>query len=561
MNEIEFQMRQAKFSMRAVGASALFSIGLLFVSTNASAQETYSNYDERFDQSRSIAAINDVDSAFSAQISPGNGSLSFSIPVLSIPSDAGPPIEVVYRLGIRSIAQFTEWYFEEDRPYLYGSFSDSKGWVTYGGSNARCSGVGFGSAPPLAPSSGRPGWFYPYEYWYGYFLSMPSGGGRLNRIESPIVPAPPTDGANYQWVANGDWYFSCTPLIVGAGEGFVGRAPNGMMYFFNTMDSRPLPMLNKLHPTGYELELERSEVRLYAGKIEDRFGNYVTGLTASDGRVVTKTVSGNTTIYTYGSKQWSVTSTNPFTVTYPDGSTWTANVSGNLFTQTSLKDYCPGNPNYTIYPGSAVATVKSPSGATAVYTVQQRAIGYSYVPGLCADPMDGGGTKTPSILVLPAVVSRSVSGPGMSASSVAITYGSTNDCFSNPAYWYPSCNSSSPTTRLVTYNRSDGHFNKYTFGNRHMVNADLLLKLEEGQGSTVLRTTDFEYSLLDGVGSIVGEYPYGAAEVGRPVQISRKITQQGRIFRWAIPSVCGSGTALCIDQYGRPTKVERKSTP
>ena len=343
----------------------------------------------------------------------------------------------------------------------------------------------------------------------------------------------------------------------------MGHAPNGDRYYFDTMpEGLLLPDLYESTADGDQKRfLERQEIRIYASKIEDRFGNYVTGLTASDGRAVTKTVSGDTTIYSYGGRQWTVKSSNPYTVTYPDGSTWVANVSGSLYSTTGSKSSCPGNPTYSISPLQAVATVKSRAGATAVYTVKQQLLGYSYVSGAC--DQDGlGSTTRPSRMVYPTLVSRTLSGPGLPASTVTVTYGSTNDCFSDSVYWSPKCSASSPTTRIVTYSYSDGHYQKYTFGNRYLVDADLLLQLEEGQGSSApIKTTVYQYSLQNGVGFIVGDYPYGAGEYKRAVLISRVITQDGRTFSWSVPSTCGSGTSLCIDQYGRPTKVIKSSAP
>src|SRR5690606_13337667 len=123
-----------------------------------------------------------------------------------------------------------------------------------------------GYGPPDVPSSnGRPGNFYRDEYWSGYFLSTPSGGGRLNRFITGIsMPAPPVSGGPYYWATNDHWYFSCTPLVVGTGEGFVGHSPNGMKYFFNTMREGPwLPDLWKLNSGGLELELTRHDLRIY----------------------------------------------------------------------------------------------------------------------------------------------------------------------------------------------------------------------------------------------------------------------------------------------------------
>lgn len=545
-----------------VRASRLMgSMVLVLASLPAHAQviDVYSNYEERLG-SRLTPTMQGVDTAFGAKTNIATGSISFSVPVLSIPGNSGLDISVTYKLSVRDFGGATQWNFEEDKPYLSGSFSDSAGWTTQFGGTARCSNVTIiGSGPPDVPSSnGRPGTFYTNEYWSGYFLSAPDGGGRLNKG----APAPPTSGGPFHWVTNGYWYFSCIPLSEGSGEGFIGHSPDGLKYFFDTMrEGLPLPALGKHNAQGQEIELDRKDLRIYAGRIEDRFGNYLTGLTASDGRSVTKVVSGDTTTYTYGTRQWVVKTSNPFTVTYPDGSTWSATISGTINNYVSLKGSCPGG-SRTPSPSTTTVSVKSPAGATGTYTLKQTLIGYSYVSGLCL-PVDSGGSNVdrPSVTISPALVKRVVSGPGLATQTLDIDYGSPNDCYSNTQYWSPKCTSASPTWRTITYSYSDGRYERYTFGNRVHVNADLLLKLEEGAGSNApQRTTEYEYSVLPNLGTLVGSLPYGIGEHKRAVMVQKVVTQDGESFKWEISSDCGGGSALCIDDYGRPTKIIKSST-
>lgn len=548
--------------------SVVLSVALALVHFSLSAQviDVYSNYEERLG-SRSTPTMLDIDTAFGAQMNIATGGVSFSVPVLSIPGNNGLDISVSYKLGIRNVAGATEWYFEEDEPNLSGSFSDSMGWVSQFGGVARCSNVNNqGYGPPNVPSSnGRPGTFYAEEYWSGYFLSTPGGGGRMNRfVAGSSNPAAPTTGGPYNWATDNLWYFSCVPLAVGSGEGFVGHSPGGLKYFFNTMrDGLPLPTLQKVNVQGSEIELERREIRLYAGRIEDRFGNYLVGLTASDGRNVAKTVSGSTRTYSYGGLQWVVQTSNPFTVTYPDGSVWKATVSGTLYDYISAKGSCPGD-NRTLTPGATTATVNAPSGATAVYTLKQVLLGYSYVDGQCV-PLDGGGNAVDrsSVMIVSALTNRVVSGPGLTTQSMSIDYGSSNDCYSNASGWLPKCSPTSPTWRTVTHSYSDGRYSRYTFGNRSLVNADLLIKLEEGNGAaSPQRITEYEYSLMPNVGTFVGSPPHSIGEIRRPILVMKKVRQDGNSFNWKIASDCGGGgISLCIDQYGRPTKVSRWSSP
>lgn len=562
-------MKDAGLFLRAYMAFGFASILLLPVSANAQGVEVYTNYSERIGI-RSTPAMQDADSMFGARTNIATGDISFSVPVLSIPGNNGLDLTVQYKLSLRDLGGATEWYFEEDEPYVSGSFSEELGWVTTAGGDSRCSNVNvLGYGPPNAPSSSRPGTFYTDEYWSGYYLSTPGGGGRLNRFdEGSDTPNAPTAGGPYYWATNDHWYFSCIPLTSGGtGEGFVGRSPDGLKYFFNTMRDAPwLPVLYKQSPFGLELELERKEIRIYAGKIEDRFGNFITGLTASDGRSITKSVSGSTTTYTYGTKQWVIQNAwQSFSVTYPDGSVWSANVNGSIQTIPSLKPNCPGDSRNDVRPmATTTATIQSPSGATAVYTLKQVLLGYSHVYGQCL-PLESGGSTTDqqSVVLASALVQRTVSGPGLATQTLNINYGPSNDCYSNTNYWTPACTSSSPTWRTVTYSHSDGRYQRYTYGNDVRSNADLLLKLEEGTGSNPpLRTTEYEYSLLSRVGWFVGAtIPYSVSAHKRPALVTKKTLQDGRSFTWKVPSDCGGGSSLCIDQYGRPTKVKKESAP
>lgn len=546
---------------------ALVALFLALALHDAVAQvDIYSNYEERLG-SRQPKAMQAGDEAFGAKVDVATGAVSFYVPVLSIPGNNGLDITVSYKLTIRNFAGSTQWNFEEEKPYLSGSFSKSAGWTTELGGDARCSNNnGVGAAPPDVPSSnGRSGQFYANEYWYGYSLSLPgSGGGSLNRYRSG-APSPPISGGPYYWATNAHWYFSCIPLVAGGvGEGFVGRSPDGLKYFFNTMrEGLPVPDLNKHNAQDGELELYREELRIYADRIEDRYGNYINGLTASDGRNVIKTVSGSSTIYTYGDRQWIVNTSNPYTVTYPDGSVWSASTSGQLYDWVSVKASCPSE-SVSTTPAVTEAEIKSPGGATGTYTLKQVLIGYSYVSGQCITLDDGSSViDNSSLTIVPALVKRTISGPGMALQVLDVDYGDANNCYTVSPFG-PVCNAASPTFRTIIYSYSDGKFHRYTFGNKWLENSNLLLKLEEGKGVSYpsLRTTEYEYSLLPSVGVAAGPIPYSVGATKRVVMRARTIEQDGRLFTWNVPSQCGSNeTSLCVDEYGRPAKIIRASAP
>lgn len=548
---------------------SLYALAVLFCCSNAMAVDVYSNYEERLGERRQLASL-EGDTAFGAKIDPATGSTDFYVPVLTIPGNGGLDITVVYKLGDRNDGSHI-WSFAQDEPYIGGTFSSELGWVTSSGASSRCSNVNtMPYAPPRVDSGKGSGWFQPEEYWSGYQVSLPGGGGSsLNYVgPAPAVP-PPTAGGPYKWVTNNYWYFSCIPLAAGAGtgEGYLGHSPDGLKYYFNTYRTLDADTLYKDDFSLGNLDLERQEIRLYAGRIEDRFGNYVSGLTASDGRMVTRTISGDVVTYTYGSRQWSVKTSPPYIVTYPDGSQWRATVTGNIYDLYSLKQTCPGSNGPGPSPSSMSVTINSPSGATGTYLFKQIATGYSYVGTQCrqADFSMSSVLVTPSVLLRTSLVQRTISGPGLTTSTLAIAYGPTNDCYIGGTY-SPQCVSTSPTTRVVTHTASDGKYKRYTFGNRAYQNADLLLKLEEGvSSSSPLRTTEYEYALLPQIGIEVGKSEtsyYFPNSTKRVITTARTVMQDGRAFSWRVQSACGpTGVDLCIDTFGRPTNVVRSSQP
>lgn len=535
----------------------------LLATSNAYGVQVYTNYEERLGETRSLTSLSVGDDTFGAKVDPATGSTSFYVPVLNIPGNNGLDISVVYKLDINKVANTTMWRFEQDEPYLSGSFSQERGWVTYDGSTSRCSGHTIvGSKPPrVQDSNGRPRWFEPDEYWSGYQFSLPGGGGSslAKGTGGAGIPLPSTGGP-YLWAANGNWIFSCIPLSVGVGEGFLGRSPEGLKYHFNAMRNLPLETVNKFDAGGKDLYLDRYEVRIYAGKIEDKFGNFVAGLTASDGRVVTRTTSGSVVTFKYGTRQWTVNTAAPFTVTYPDGSQWSAAVTGSIYDVSIPAKSCN-----TWWPTASSATtsvaIKTPSGATGTYNFKQEKIGYTYMFHQCelADDFSSVNVK-PSSFARTVLSSRTITGPGVPTSTLSIDYGATNDCYTDIS---PKCTASSPTVRVVKYLETGGRFKTYTYGNRVSVNADLLLKLEEGQGASVLRTTQYTYALLPLMGNLVFGSPtmlYFPSTSKRVITTSREIKEGGAVFEWKVLKTCGtSGADYCIDAFGRPTKVQKGS--
>lgn len=546
------------------------AIALAFASSSAVGQNisVADNYLERLEKARSVGPV-DNESPFGETISKSNGSFEFRVPVLSIPGNGGMDINVTYRLRMMQ-DQYSLWLFEEDKPYISGTFSASGGWTLGGGAETnRCSVPAFPKS--IRPDNGRPDWFTPDEFWNGYEMNIPgTGRSSINMLGSLMPSWGPSTGGPYPWATNENWFLSCIPLIVGTGEGFLAHSPTGLKYYFNEMSGyREIISLDKLAWTGQDIDLARNEVRIYASRVEDRFGNYIQDLAASDGRVVTRSVSGSTITYSYGGRQWVVNTAHPFSVTYPDGSQWKATssqvITGPSPSQVSCQLGSPsGEMTAPTGPGQTI-TVQNPSGATGVFTFKSVALGYSGVVPACyaVDNFSAAPYFLHQVVVPGALTNRVISGPGLTTSSLAITYGPPNGCVSSGSG--PQCTGASPTTRTVTYNYSSGQYVIYTFGNKFLETADLLLKTEEGSASAgIVRTTTQEYALLPMVGvlHVSGmSSTYSPSSNYRVVQRSKNIKQDGTNYYWRVKSSCGtSGTDLCFDEMGRPTQVERGSS-
>ena len=178
---------------------------------------------------------------------------------------------------------------------------------------------------------------YGYSWWHGYQLMTGDGGSQplLKRTPSNTL-APGNNTAAYPIVTPGHWMLSCLPATNNGmpGEAFMALAPDGTKYWFNQLvygpsletlveqipyPNRPEDNIATAPVEGYagdgsttssepttetpsvywgidELFLPRQTGHMYASRIEDRFGNWLTytyntggrltEINASDGRKV-----------------------------------------------------------------------------------------------------------------------------------------------------------------------------------------------------------------------------------------------------------------------------------
>lgn len=576
----EQTVREARerYSSIAMAALLLAWPGLALSQSGITANE---NYDPHIRHRTLVSAV-DGELAFGDRTDVSTGATSFYVTVLSVPGNNELEVALRYKY-VRQRSYFantTAFTWERDDPYITGDFGKAAGWVlgnehvpSTSRTTARCSMPTGHATPPVLPSdNGRPGEYYPSEYWSGYRLVLPRGKVALVNplANAPAPPAVPSSGGPYKWATNDGWFFSCIPLINGTGEGFLARAPDGTRYFFD--DLRPGPELapiDKYNSFGQDITFERQEIRIYASRIEDRFGNHVEGLSGNDGRTISVTTSGSSVQASFGGRQWSVSVGNPFVITYPDGSRWqlqsTWSMSPTAHNYDGPGQHCAATNPPASMSGSGIITVTLPSGATGTFSFSPVVRGYSYVPLRCATPdgMNSPYIIDPSRFTEVSLTRKSVSGPGITPYWSQMAYGPPNDCYGGG--YRTTCTASSPTTVTTTVSRSDGTTTVHTFGNRYMVNQGLQLGREERQGaSQVLATEQNEWALFDGIGlSSLGQYSQAGSlgSIKRSALSKRTVTQQGHTFVWRVATDCGSGASACFDSHARPTRIVRSSQP
>lgn len=603
-----------------------FAVVLGCLASSAWAQAT--NPD---DYNKLIAHHSDVgtltDTFAGDHIDLSSGGLSITQTDIDLPGNNALPVRVGRRFQAADAYAGGHFrYWSLDIPNVHGTFAlATNGWQTETGSSNRCSQY---SAPPIASYMG--GTWDPNEYWHGTFFYLPGSGDQELLQGGGHVPS---DGATYPVTTKEGAAARCVALASTSestqqGEGFEMVTQDGVVYTLNQMVTRYRGTLTKTVPdpvagmvastsasakstktqsivaqpmnsTNYNLP--RYDYFLFPTKVTDRFGNTVTytwstttpwqllHITASDGRHLdfayvaagseqVASVSDGTRTWQYG---YSATgSSNPDTLTLPDGTTWIYNLAGlhSMPVHPSGAN-CTGVNNttgrttYTAAGGTTyTGSITGPSGAIVTYTLSPILLGRSYVAYNCVtydDDPTHARPNNPYLFLTAAVVGKTITGPGLPANGLAwsYSYGPTNNCWDGTYSQGVACTSASPTTRSVLVTAPDNAVTRYTFGNRSNVDEGLLYKTEYGwDGSQAKRTVQIDYGDPQAVpyGGTGGWSPRGLGdyELTSKVRPQRKITttQQGRAFIWAVAADCG-GVPYCFDAYARPTKVVKSSAP
>lgn len=550
--------------------------GYLAITPAAKAQSAiyvFEDYATYADRASAISAIG-ADGAFGESVDLNSGTTSFSLEIVNIPGNNKLDVSARYRYETYETGQQIGFRWIEDIPHLEGVYSSAGGWLASPGGNQRCS-SGEAGVPVVPNTDGKDGTFEPEEYWKGNWLVLPGGQRQLMRVVLPSTVQRPATGGPYKWVTNENWFFSCIPLTLGVGEGFLAISPEGTKYFFDQLvKSEYAPTLRKYNWQG-DTRLQRRVVRISPSRIEDRFGNYVTYsnqnnvkmITSNDGRQLT--ISGNT--ITAGGRTWTVNQMgNNVTVTYPDGSAWVLTSTGDFTRNSYSGTSCNDSQNQT-YNGTAAVEITLPSGAKGKFELAPRLRGYSYVDYTCyMDILENGGAiiyvQYPNVITDIALVRKTISGPGITASADStatpivydLDYGPINNCYTGAGFQGSDppgkCIASSPVTRTVTVTGSDGSYKRYVFGNKALVDAGLLLRTEIGRvGQAPLQVTSSLWKEFDGIGhgNAGGlDYLYSQFVFKQSRLEERVIRQEGVDFRYKVNT---------FDTFARPLSITRSS--
>ena len=522
------------------------------------------------------------------------GSTEFVHIDISLPGNDALPVELIRRYSIKPRARqepslreaaFADW--ELDVPYLSGVFARRTGWqvATQGGSTSnRCSVTdqSFAVPPEQMMSEGTyPHRFLPHEYWQGYNLSLPGGGGGELLWLSPSSTRPrPSTGGPFYWVTNGNWIFSCQNTNAPGGETFVGHAPDGRRYYFTHQVQR---LADKLSAQQGDARLDRVEVRLYATRIEDQFGNWVAynwsgnrlqSITSKDdrridltynpttGHVASATDGIGTWIYEYSGDGSIYARHSLSKVRRPDASTWRIQFSqlsdALLFygrgDESGANCYGPGDARTLTPDGQFSGSMTHPSGATATFVVAPTRHGHTQVPRICFNENNQIPAATYSWYTLSydvlSLLQKSVSGGGVATQQWNYTY-EPSACFQGECTFQPDYS-------VTTVRNPDGSATRYRFGTRFNGNQGKLLQVETASaliGATlqdVKRTEVMTYRLVEDAIAPSPQYRGNSFSAERFLpQQTKVVTQDGISFSWQ---------ALSYNTWGLPLEVTRSSS-
>ena len=573
---------------------AALLLGSSALATAQTAILPYREYAKRTDAAQKVGPL--TDSAFGANISLYNGSTSFRAVDISLSGNSGLPVQLARTLAIDdrtsafrpTTGGFADWQL--DVPYIDGTFIGSVGWKVGGGSGstARCSNT-------VAPTMS--GTWQLEDIWHGYNLHVPDATSEQLLINNVAGVPSPTDGQTYPWLTKSGFRIRClSSLASGSGEGFLAVGPDGTKYWFNWMVNKALAPTRNPLLVNINHNTPRDRIFLFATRVEDRHGNWVTysytgdkltQILANDGRLITLTWSGDrvvsaaaagkTWLYQYQTGGAANYASGPglMRVELPDGSDWLYSATGSL---QHVEQWQPSEegPSQTCDAPWAPEqvfgyTIKHPAGASASYSFEAKRHFRTRIIWMCESneqtPLEE--LTVPNFADVISLMSRTLSGPGITPKSWTYEYGEPNSSsFSYPPVspggaWYvppprDACVPGVPCApeddaKYVSETESTGRVKRYTFGTGLDKNEGRLLAEEVLSAGVVVRRTAHTF-IID---AEVATQPFTSAigtnlqlwqplaTLVRPVRHTA-ITQQATTFGRHVSN---------FDEFARPTNV------
>jgi YD repeat-containing protein len=564
------------------------------------AQDTKERWEEHSELVRARQNVDPLGSdLFGENVNYYSGGLSFTHTDVSIPGNSALPVTIARTYTATDMRNkrvrdlpFADW--DLDLPYVEGIYAAQTGWVRSGSpSGQRCSLTTFGALEPPAFGTSEI-LISGSDYWNGLQMSLPGRGSQslllANSTSSSMMPPSSTQ---VPAPANGPWYWvtadyshlGCLPSLQAnaSGEGFRAVTADGIKYRFDRMATTVEPTLEqRTHdPEGATISfsVDRRKVRLYATYVEDRFGNSVTytysnaptqpvrltGITSSDGRsislsyntyghVASVTESGRTWTYAYATVAGKRTLTS---VTLPDGSSWAISFGGLSSLNMKALPIPPGEPWTCINPrdveqGQATGMLTHPSGAVGTFVVEPRLFGRSNVPVVCTDykapeyNIYGGDPVYPVHFYAPALISKTITGPGLTTAQWDYSYGGQFG-------FAPSIG-----TSWAVVEGPQGEWTRFTYDNAYQSSEGLQVSVERGGPIGALDRITTQYQITQSIQAyppslgkssapLGGDFP---ARAQRPIR-TRTTTRQGVDFDWEV---------LAFDAMARPIDIRRAST-